>query len=370
MNKRLLGKTGFEVSILGLGGFHMLEISQEYVSKLMNIYLQAGGNYVETAAEYGDGESEKKMAYALNGRRNQVILASKCHARDEKQAQFYLERTLKNLNTDYLDILFIHHVTKKEDLDLLLNKSSALDYFMKAKKEGKIRALGVSVHGLCDYAFQLIKTVELDVVMTQFNYLDIFNFPSTYNEFLPYVRSKNMGVVGMKSVADGYLYRYFDDALNFALSQDLDVMVVGANSEDILLKDIKIAKNFKPMLKKSIDNLYFKAPELGTYVCRQCGKCLPCPENIDIMKIFEYEGWYDRQMRDYEPHEAPDYALRERLAFWFGNQDEAIKAYSTLNKTFKDCTKCGLCEERCPYDIKIIDKLRLVDFKLGKGEIY
>ncbi|PNR97862.1 hypothetical protein X927_09835 [Petrotoga mexicana DSM 14811] len=370
MNKKVLGKTGFEVSLLGLGGFHMLEISQDVVSKLMDIYLMSGGNYVETAAEYGDGESEKKISYALKGRRDQVILASKCHARDKKNARHFVERTLKNLNTDHLDILFLHHVTTEEDVDALLKKDSALDYLFQAKKDGIIRALGVSFHGLGNYALKLIKTVDLDVLMTGFNYLDIFNFPSTYQEVIPFARSKNMGIVGMKAFADGYLYRSTYDALNYALTQDLDVMVVGANSEDMLRKDIQIAENFKPLPKKSVENLYYRAPELGNYVCRQCGKCLPCPENIEIMKVFEYEGWYDRQMRDYQPHEAPDYALRERLAFWFGNQNEAKTAYSKLNKTFKDCTKCSICEERCPYDIPIIRKLKLVDYKLGEGEIF
>ncbi|KUK15210.1 aldo/keto reductase [Petrotoga olearia] len=368
--KKILGKTGFEVSLLGLGGFHMLEISKDDVSKLMDIYIMSGGNYVETAAEYGDGESENKIAYALKHRRNQVILASKCHARDKKNAQYFVERTLKNLNTDHLDILFLHHVTTEEDVEALLGNDSALDYLFQAKKEGIIRALGVSFHGLGNYALKLIKTVDLDVLMTGFNYLDIFNFPSTYQEVIPFARSKNMGIVGMKAFADGYLYRSTYDALNYALTQDLDVMVVGANSEEMLRKDIQIAENFKPLLKKSIENLYYRAPELGNYVCRQCGKCLPCPEDIEIMKVFEYEGWYDRQMRDYQPHEAPDYALRERLAFWFGNQNEAKMSYSKLNKTFKDCTECGICEERCPYDIPIIRKLKLVDYKLGKGEIY
>jgi predicted aldo/keto reductase-like oxidoreductase len=179
-----------------------------------------------------------------------------------------------------------------------------------------------------------------------------------------------MGIVGMKAFADGYLYRSTEDALNYALTQDIDVMVVGANSEDMLKKDIERANNFKPLSQKSIDNLYYRAPELNNYVCRQCRKCLPCPEDIDIMKIFEFEGWFDRQMRDYQPHEAPDYALRERLAFWFGNQNEAKKAYSDLNKNYNNCTKCMVCEERCPYDIPIVKKLKLVDFKLGNGELF
>ncbi len=170
MDKKILGKTGFEVSLLGLGGFHMLEISKDDVSKLMDIYLMSGGNYIETAAEYGDGESEKKISYALKDRRDQIILASKCHARDKRTAQHFVERTLKNLNTGYLDILFLHHVTTQDDVDALLKKESALDYLFQAKKDGIIRALGVSFHGLGDYALKLIKTIDLDVVMTGFNY--------------------------------------------------------------------------------------------------------------------------------------------------------------------------------------------------------
>jgi predicted aldo/keto reductase-like oxidoreductase len=370
MIKRTLGKTGIEVSALGLGGFHMLEIPKDLVSQLVDIYLAHGGNYIETAAEYGNGESEKKLSYAIKGRRDDIVLASKCHARDKEGARKFVERTLKNLQTDHLDILFLHHVTKQEDVDALLKRPSALDYFLEAKEKGLVKAIGVSFHGLAKYALSLLKVQELDVAMTGFNYYDRFNFPSTFEEFLPYARSKGMGIVGMKAVADGYLYRSPEDAFRYALSQDIDVMVAGANSDEMLLKDISIVENFEPMSQKSMENLYCRAPELGTYVCRQCNKCLPCPEGIDIPKIFLYEGWYDRQMRDYKPHDAPDYALRERLAFWFGNQEEAIEAYGKLDKNVTNCTNCGLCEERCPYDLKITDKLKLVHFKLGNGEIF
>ncbi len=370
MKKRTLGETGIEVSMLGLGGFHMLEIPKKLVSKLVDVYIAHGGNYIETAAEYGDGESEKKLSYAIGNRRNDIVLASKCHARDIEGAQKYVERTLKNLKTDHLDILFLHHVTTQEDVDALLKRPSALDYFVKAKEKGLIRAIGISFHGLADYALKLLKVHDLDVAMTGFNYYDRFNFPSTFEEFLPYARSKKMGVVGMKALADGYLYRSVEDAFRYALSQDIDVMVAGANSMEMLLKDIHIFENFKPMSQKNMESLYFRAMELGTYVCRQCGKCLPCPEGIDIPKIFEYEGWYDRQMRDYKPHEPPDYALRERLAFWFGNQQEAKMAYENLEKNYVDCTHCGLCEDRCPYDLEIIEKLRLVHFKLGNGDLF
>lgn len=369
MQNHFLGKTGLMVSHLGFGGWHLLEIQKDLVTHLMDLYINNGGNYVETAAQYGDGESEKKIAYALHGRRDQVILASKCYLRREEEAEKSIRRSLKNLKTDYLDILFLHHVTTQDDVNILLKRPSAIDAALNAKEKGFVRAVGISFHGIPDYTLKILKNNKLDVVMTHFNYYDRFNFPSVFDKLLPFARSRKMGIIGMKAFADGYLYRSVEDALRYALTQDLDVMVVGANSEEMLLKDISIANNFKPMSNKSVEELYLRAPELGTYVCRQCDKCLPCPERIAIPKIFLYEGWYDRQMDDHQPHDPADYALRQRLAFWYGNKKDALKAYKSLKKNFLHCTQCTICEKRCPYKLPIIKKLKLIHFKLGKGEI-
>ncbi len=372
MKKRKLGNTGLEVSILGLGGFHLLEIKTSLVSKLVDYFLEKGGNYFETAAEYGDGESERKLGYTLKGKRDKIVLASKIHKRDEKGAKYYLERSLRNLDTDYLDIWFLHHVTTPSDLSLLLYRPSALDVALSAKKEGKIRAIGVSTHGMPDIAMELIeKTGIIDVVMTHFNYFDKFNFPKIEDELILMAREKGMGIVGMKAFGDGFLHKHPEDALRYALSIDVDTMVVGANSMELLKKDIEIAEGFTPMSSSDMEYLFAHAEELGNYVCRQCNKCLPCPEGIEIPKIFEYEGWYDRQMRDYKYHSVDEHIMREHLAFWFNGdyKEPPIKAYNKLKVNYLACTHCNICSERCPYGIDIPEKLKIVHKKLSEEKI-
>ena len=92
---------------------------------------------------------------------------------------------------------------------------------------------------------------------------------------------------------------------------------------------------------EEIEKLWEEAPELGNYVCRQCDKCLPCPLGIDIPRIFLLEGQYDRQMQDGIIRDPAQYALRERLRFWLGNQDYARKAYQELNPKASVCNECG-----------------------------
>lgn len=382
MEKRMLGDTGIQVSILGLGGFHLLEKKLKEVVSLVDYFIDQGGTYFEAAAQYGDGEAEQKLGYALKGKRDKVVIASKVHKRDYKRAERLLERSLKNLNTDYLDIWFLHHITVPYDLDTLMDRPSALDVGYRAKKEGKIRALGISVHGVPDLALKLIEETPIDVVMTHFNYFDKFNFSEIEDLLIPIARKKGIGIVGMKAFADGFLYKHPEDALRYALSLDIDTMVIGANTLELLKKDIEIVRGFRPMGKDEMERLFFEAEELGNYVCRQCDECLPCPEGINIPEIFKYEGWYDRQMRDYEPHPTEEYIMREHLAFWFNGTDDPkderktflyldrpIKAYRSLEKNYLSCTNCGICTERCPYDIDVVKKLKIVHKKLSGEDI-
>ncbi len=365
MERRILGRTGLETSILGIGGYHLLEIKDADAKAIIHRYLNVGGNYVETAAEYGDGESEQKIGSVMAERRDECILASKCHIRERSEASSFIARSLKNLQTDHVDILFMHHVQTQDELKRILAPDGALRAAEEARKAGQVGFIGISTHGHPQIMIQALEKYPFDVVMTNFNYLDHFNFPLIEEELLSLAKEGDVGIVGMKAVADGFLWRSAELAFRYAWSLPIHVIPAGMNTLAMLEQDVTYARNFTPLSNIERERLFTEAPELGNYVCRQCNKCLPCPEHIDIPNIFKFEGWYDRQMWDGIVRDPGDYALRERLRFWFENEERARAAYVALSNKADACVECGECEPRCPYKLPIIDKLRNTHNKLS-----
>ena len=325
-----------------------------------------GGNYIEAAAEYGGGESERKVGIVMKERRNEVFLVSKCHIRDKNGAEKTINESLKKLNTDHIDLLIFHHVQSEEELEKIMAPGGALEAFEKARSDGKIRFIGISGHGIPDVLIRALDVYDFDAVMTGINFFDRFNFPDVEEVLFPKAVEKGVAIVGVKVLADGLLWEYPEEALRYALSYPISTLACGFNTLDMFEKDMKIVENFKPMTEAEKQELYDKNPVLGNYVCRQCNKCLPCPEGIDIPEIFLYEGWYDRQLRDRVIREAPDFALRDRLRFWFDNREKAREAYSKLPVKAGACTGCGECLPKCPYNIDIIAKLENCAYKLER----
>lgn len=364
MQKRRLGRTGEEVAILGIGGFHLVELRQSDALALVNRYLDAGGNYVETAAAYGKGESERKVGQVMRTRRHECFLATKVMDRDATTAAKTFEQSLKNLQTDYVDILFIHRIQVEDDIQQVLAPGGALEMAESARKAGQARWIGVSGHGRPWALRKIIEQYPFDVLMTGFNYLDRFNYPEAEADLIPRVLELDMGLIGMKALADGLLYRNAGPAIRYALSLPIHTLVVGANTMAWLEFDLDAAERFTPMTDAEKEELYRSAPELGHYVCRQCGKCLPAPDGLNIPRVFELEGWYDRQMWDQVVHDPADYALRQRLRFWFEQQEEARTAYARepvrvdLHSDYAEATA------RCPYGLSIGERLHLAHYKL------
>jgi predicted aldo/keto reductase-like oxidoreductase len=370
MQKRAFGNTGLHTSILGFGGFHLLEIPVAEANYLLNRYLDAGGNYIETAASYGNGESERKIGLCVADRRKEYILATKTGERTKEGALSSLEQSLHNLRTDYVDLLIMHAVGTMAELEQILAPGGALEGAEEARKEGKIRHIGISMHGQPDVLLRALKEYPFEAVMTTINYYDHFNFPEIQQELVPLAEEKGVAVILMKPVADGLLWRSSEIAFQYAFSQPVSIVVAGINNREMLEADLDYANNFNPITASRTEQLYSEAPELGNYVCRQCGKCLPCPEGIPIDRIFLYEGYYDRQMADGIVTNASDYALKERLRFWFGNKDMARIRYDELEVKADQCNSCGECMPKCPYGIDIIRKLSICDYKLAGKDIY
>jgi len=367
MQIRKLGKTGLEVSIIGFGGFHLVEVSRKEASFLLNTYLDRGGNYIETAAQYGDGISEKKVGEAVATRRGEFILATKTKERTREGALASLEQSLRHLRVDHVDILFMHEPQTVEEAKQILAPGGAMEAVQKAKDAGKVRYVGISGHGRPSGLLYSLENHFYDVLMTGFNYFDRFNYPQIENELLPLCLEKETGVLGMKALADGYLYRSTEKAIRYTLSLPIASLVLGINRMDYLEHDLEIAARFTPLSDDEKDELYRNAPELGTYVCRLCGRCRD-GSGFDPSDIFLLEGLFDRQMESYDVPDPAQYALQERLKHWFDQVQWARAAYRKLTRRVDPEQDYSSLNPLCPYGIDIDRKLKITHAKLRGGE--
>ena len=363
MQKRRLGSTGLELSIIGFGGFHLVEVPSDEASYLLNTYLDSGGNYIETAAQYGDGVSERKIGHALAGRRDEFVLATKTTARTKEAALQSLEQSLKNLKTEHVDIFFMHEPQTVDESKQILGPGGAMEAYHEIRESGKASFVGISGHGRPSGLLHAIEHYQYDVLMTGFNYFDHFNFPQIEEELLPLCNERGTAVLGMKALADGYLYRNPKNAIRYTLSLPIVSLVLGINSRSYLREDLEIARNFSPMTEEEITELYSTAPELGSYVCRLCGRCSD-GAGLNPQDIFLLEGLFDRQMDSLEVVDPPQYALQERLKHWFDQKTWAQQEYERLKEKVNPSHDYSSLNKLCSYGIDIDRKLKIAHAKL------
>jgi predicted aldo/keto reductase-like oxidoreductase len=204
-------------------------------------------------------------------------------------------------------------------------------------------------------------------MMTGFNYLDRFNYPSVEAELLPRYLGAGVGVLAMKSLADGYLYRSLGQGLRYTLSLPVASVVMGINTPEMLEADLAAVEAFTPMSEREREEWFRAAPELGDYVCRLCGKCRK--DEFDPQEVFLLEGLFDRQMDDMRVVDIALYALRERLKVWFGQAELARREYAELARRVNPYADYSGLNRLCPYGIDVDRKLKIAHSKLS-GERY
>lgn len=364
MLRRPLGRTGEEVSLLGLGGYHLLEIMQADADRLIHRYLDAGGNYLETAASYGKGDGEAKIGRALRSRRDRCLLATKVDAREKDAARATLDRSLRNLRTDHIDIWFMHAVQSASDADRLLETGGALEAADEARQAGKIRFIGITGHGQPEGMLRALPHFPFEALMVPINYYDHFNFPDVQARLLPLAQARGCAVIGMKAVGDGYLWRSAAMAFRYAWSQPVSHVVAGCNTLELLDADIACAEAFTPMTPEEIQSVYDTAPEYRGYICRQCPQC-QVVAGLHLSRIFELEGWFDRQMWDGIVIDPEDYALRVRLGTWFGQQQLAREQYAREPIIIDPEADYSDLNGRCTHQLDINRKLKIAHAKLS-----
>jgi aryl-alcohol dehydrogenase-like predicted oxidoreductase len=249
--KRRLGKTGVDLSILGLGGEGVLRTFgyDKEAYELINRAMDLAINYFESARAYSGSESY--YGRALKKRRKDIFLTSKSHARDGPGATAHLEETLKNMNTDHLDLWQIHDVRTRGEVEEIFGPRGALSAFVRAKEKGLTRFIGVTGHEDPLIIKQCIERFDFDTVLIPINPAE-----PGYRDFtegvVPLAVKKGVGIIGMKVYIRGLVaslpwFKSMKPFLRFALSQPVTCVVIGCDDTDQLEENVRLAAGFKPM---------------------------------------------------------------------------------------------------------------------------
>jgi aryl-alcohol dehydrogenase-like predicted oxidoreductase len=253
--ERPLGKTGINVSALGVGGYHLgTAKSQQEASEIVARALHAGVNFFDNAWEYHQGESENRLGNALKGKRDQAILMTKVctHGRGKEVGLRMLEESLRRLKTDHLDVWQIHEVVYDNDPDLIFALGGVAEALLLAKQQGKVRFIGFTGHkDPAIHLHMLAQDFPFDTVQMPLNCFDA-TFRSFEAQVLPEVNRRGIAALGMKSlggsgemVTSGMIAP--EEGLRYAMSLPVATTISGMESLAVLEQNLEIARKFKPM---------------------------------------------------------------------------------------------------------------------------
>jgi predicted aldo/keto reductase-like oxidoreductase len=258
IGRRKLGRTDVEVSIIGIGGYHLglSDVTEEEALRVIRTALDQGINFLDNCWDYNDGTSEVRMGKALaDGYRQKAFLMTKIDGRTGASARQQLDQSLTRLKTDHIDLLQIHEVIRMGDPEQAFQPGNVIDVLVQARKEGKIRYIGFTGHKSPDIHLHMLETADkhgftFDTVQMPVNALDE-HFNSFGQKVIPEAHKRGTAVLGMKPLSNGAIMKSgavtAPEALHYAMSVPVTVTITGCQSMANLEQALSVARNFKPM---------------------------------------------------------------------------------------------------------------------------
>ncbi len=337
MKYTTLGKTGLHVSVVGLGGIPIQRTDVTGTRKVIDACVEVGINYIDTARGYT--VSEEYLGEALEGRREKFILATKSMARTYDGMKADIEKSLRNLRTDYIDLYQIHNIKSDEEFATCFGENGAYRALAEAKAEGKLGHIGATAHGV-EALERLITEFEdkIETVMFPYNIVE-----NQSEALMAKCKEKNIAFIAMKPLAGGNI----EDAtlaMKYILANpNCTIAIPGMGDVEEVYQNAAAA-DMEGLTEKDREACAKIVKELGQNFCRRCGYCAPCPQGINIPSNFLFVNYLRR----------------------YGLADWAKSRYATLSKTAKDCVGCGTCETGCPYELPIREMLKKVAVDMGE----
>jgi len=269
MPMRTLGRTGVKVSLIGLGGWHLgfKYIDEELSIRMIRHAIDNGINFMDNCWDYNDGASEKRMGKALkDGYRDRVFLMTKIDGRTKKDAAKQLDESLERMQTDHIDLVQHHEILRFEDPHRIFDEQGAHAALIEARDAGKISFIGFTGHKDPHIHLHMLEVAkengfEFDTVQMPLNVMDA-HYRSFEKMVLPELVKRNIGVLGMKALANGMILESKTvtpiECLQYAMNLPTSVVITGCESMEDLEQALTAARTFKPMSDAEVKGLLNK----------------------------------------------------------------------------------------------------------------
>lgn len=269
---RTLGSTDEKVSAIGVGGWHLglPRLSEEESIRIVRTAIDRGINFMDNCWDYHDGASEVRMGRALrDGYRDRVFLMTKIDGRSRKEAARQLDESLKRLQVEMIDLVQHHEILRFEDPYRIFDEEGANRALNEARQAGKIRYIGFTGHKDPQIHLHMLKVAaqhrfRFDTVQLPLNVMDA-HFRSFENQVLPELVRERIGVLGMKSMANGILLKSGTvtaiECLRYALTLPTSVVITGIDSMEVLDQACRAAESFRPLGGAEVGELLARTAE-------------------------------------------------------------------------------------------------------------
>ena len=273
---RTLGSTGERVSAIGVGGWHLglKHVDEELAIRIVRSAIDRGLNFLDNCWDYNEGASEKRMGKALrDGYRDRAFVMTKIDGRSRKEAAKQLDESLQRLQVECIDLVQHHEVIRFEDPHRIFDEEGANAALVEARAAGKLRYIGFTGHKDPRIHLYMLEVAaqqgfKFDAVQMPLNLMDA-HYRSFARQVLPELVRQNIGVLGMKSMANGILLKSNTvtpvECLHYALNLPTSVVITGIDSMEILEQAFAAARSFRPLNESELEVLLAKTAMAATH---------------------------------------------------------------------------------------------------------
>jgi predicted aldo/keto reductase-like oxidoreductase len=325
LDKVRLGRTNLMVSRLGFGSIPIQRVPDDEAIAIIRRSLELGITYIDTANAYTT--SEGRIGRAISDWRGQLVLSTKSQSRSPEGIAKHLQQSLEQLAVESIDLHQFHNVSSFDQLEIVLDPKGPMATLEKAKREGKIKHIGITCHQI-DVAKAAVRSDRFETIMFPFNFVAC----EAADELIPLAKEHDVGFIAMKPLAGGMIDNA-TIAIKYLLQFPDVVPIPGIERIGEIEEIMGVVEGTWAMTPAEQREMERIRQESGDQFCRRCDYCQPCTAEIPISTVMAFPSMAKRMPR-------------ERLFSGF-IADAMEKA--------ANCTECGNCEERCPYHLPIME---------------